>query len=41
MADISVRTGEGFGIVVLATAAAMILVYPILQMLLKMFGITI
>jgi len=41
MADISAMSGEGFGIVVLAAAMAMILVYPLLQMVLKMFGITI
>ncbi len=41
MADLSVHSGEGFGIVVLAAAAAIILVYPFLQMILKMFGITI
>jgi hypothetical protein len=38
---VSAMSGEGFGIVVLAAAAAMILVYPLLQMIAKMFGITI
>jgi hypothetical protein len=42
MADtVSAASGEGFGIVVLAAAAAVILVYPFLQMILKMFGITV
>lgn len=41
MADVDARSGEGFGIIVLAAAAAVILVYPFLQMILKMFGITI
>jgi hypothetical protein len=39
--SISAASGEGFGIVVLAAAAAVILVYPFLQMILKMFGITV
>ena len=39
--SVSVYSGEGFGIVVLAAAAAVILVYPFLQMILKMFGISV
>jgi hypothetical protein len=38
---VSAMSGEGFGIVVLAAAAAIVLVYPFLQMILKMFGISI
>jgi hypothetical protein len=41
MADISALSGEGFGIVVLAAAVAVILIYPFLQMIAKMFGITV
>lgn len=39
--SVSVYSGEGFGIVVLAAAAAVMIVYPLLQMILKMFGITV
>jgi hypothetical protein len=41
MAELSVHSGEGFGIVVIAAAVALILVYPLLQMVARMFGITI
>jgi hypothetical protein len=41
MADISATSGEGFAIVVGAAALAIIVVYPLLQMILKMFGITV
>ncbi len=41
MSDISALEGEGFGLVVLAAAAAVILIYPFLQMIAKMFGIII
>lgn len=39
--DISATSGEGFAIVAAAAALAIIIVYPLLQMILKMFGITI
>lgn len=39
--EYSAASGEGFGIVVLAAAAAVILIYPFLQMILKMFGISV
>jgi hypothetical protein len=38
---ISAKSGEGFLIVAGAAALAIIIVYPLLQMILKMFGITI
>lgn len=41
MSDISVKSGEGFAIVALAAALAIILVYPLLQTIAKMLGITI
>jgi hypothetical protein len=39
--SVSAMSGEGFGIVVLAAAAAVILIYPFLQLIAKMFGISI
>jgi hypothetical protein len=41
MSEHSIHSSEGFGIVVAAAALALILVYPLLQMVAKMFGITI
>jgi hypothetical protein len=41
MAEHSIHTGEGFGIVVMAAALALLLVYPLVQMVAKIFGITI
>lgn len=41
MADMSAATSSGFGIVVLAAVAAVLIVYPFLQQILRMFGITV
>jgi hypothetical protein len=39
--NISASSGHGFLIVMLATVAAIVLVYPLLQSIAKMFGISI
>jgi hypothetical protein len=41
MADVHAMSGEGFGLIVLAAAAAVILIYPLLQQIARMFGIVI
>ena len=39
--SVSASSGHGFLIVALAAAAAIIIVYPLLQSIAKMFGMTI